>query len=77
MKGELRIMGTKGDTKIIWDSDNDEEVANARSTFDELVGDKKFAAFAVKGRKGEKGEQIRKFDPEAERLILVPPMAGG
>jgi hypothetical protein len=33
-------------------------------------------AFRV-GEGGRKGEQIRAFDPEAEKLILAPPMAGG
>lgn len=75
MKGELRILGAKGDTKIIWDTDNEDEVTVAESTFADLI-EKGFAAFKVKGR-GEKGEQIRKFDPEAGKLILVPAMAGG
>lgn len=75
MKGELRILNAKGDTKIIWDTDNDQEVENAESTFDDLVG-KGFAAFKVRGR-GDKGEQIREFNADAGKLILVPPMAGG
>lgn len=75
MKGELSVMGPGGDTKVIWDSDNDDEVENARQTFDDLV-DKGFAAFAVK-RRGGQGERIKEFDPEQEKLILVPPMAGG
>lgn len=75
MKGELRILGAQGDTKIIWDTDNDEEVENAQNTFDDLVG-KGFAAFRV-GRRGDKGEQIKEFQPGAGKLILVPAMAGG
>lgn len=75
MKGELRILGAKGDTKIIWDSDNDDEVENAEQTFDDLIG-KGFAAFKVRG-KGDKGEQVKKFDASAGKLILVPQMAGG
>lgn len=73
---ELRLMGAAGDTKIIWDPDNREEVKNAKRTFDEMVGDKGFMAFAV-ARAGEKGERIREFDPDAEKLIIAPPMAGG
>jgi hypothetical protein len=34
-------------------------------------------AFKVEGRKGDKGEQIKTFDPKAEKLILTPAMAGG
>lgn len=75
-KGEMAVMGKEGDTKLIWDRRNEDEVANARRTWDELVGRKRYLAFAVK-KDGDKGEQIREFDPEAERIILVPPMKGG
>ena len=75
--GEMSEINRSGDTRIIWDKDNPAEVAVAKSAFDTLVGKKKYSAFEVKGRKGDKGSQIRKFDPEAERIIMVPPMAGG
>jgi hypothetical protein len=75
MTGELAIMNATGDTKIIWDSENEDEVAVARRTFTELRG-KGYAAYAVK-KNGDKGEVIREFDPEAERIILAPAMVGG
>ncbi len=31
----------------------------------------------AEGKKGDKGEQIRTFDPDAERIILVKPLVGG
>ncbi len=74
--GEMRTMGTSGDTKLVWDADQPDEVANARRTFDDLLA-KGFAAFSVTGREGAKGEQIRRFDPAAERIIMVPQLAGG
>ena len=64
-----------GDTKIVWDKTNPDEVSNARRTFDDLIK-KKFTAFAVKWN-GNKGDRIYSFDPNAEHLIMVPPMAGG
>lgn len=64
-----------GDTKLIWSADNPDEVENARKTFDSLKK-KGFAAFAVKAG-GEKGEQIKTFDPEAEKIIMALPMRGG
>lgn len=73
--GELATMGRAGDTKLIWDAGNEPEVENARRTFDDLRG-KGFLAFAVKA-KGEKGAQIREFDADAEKIIMVPPMRGG
>ncbi len=75
MNGELSVMGREGDTKIIWNSENDEEVANAKKSFTDLLA-KGFSAFKVK-KDGSKGVQIREFDLESERIILVPQMAGG
>jgi hypothetical protein len=69
-------MGREGDTKTIWDPDNPDEVEAAETQFETLVGEKKYLAFAVK-RNGEKGEQIREFDPTLGKIILVPPMQGG
>ena len=65
-----------GDTKIIWDAARQAEVDNARATFEKLVG-KGYAAFKVQDASGEKGEQIKAFDPKLERMILIPQMRGG
>jgi len=73
--GELRILGTTGDTKVIWDSENEDEVAAAEEQFDTLI-EKGFLAFTVKGS-GEKGKQIKKFDPDAGKVILTPAVKGG
>lgn len=74
-QGTLRIMGKPGDTKQIWNRDNDAEVEAARKTFNDLVG-KGYFAYKVRPG-GDKGEQIKVFDPSAEAVILVPPMRGG
>lgn len=76
MQCEMSIMGSRGDMKVLWDPANADEVAAAKAQFDELVQKKRFLAFRVK-RKGEQGEQIREFDPEAGAVILVPAMQGG
>lgn len=72
----MEIMDHQGDTKILWDKNNPDEVENARRTFDDLKK-KGFIAYSVSGGDGAKGEIIREFDPEAERLIMAPPMRGG
>ena len=73
---EMAVMDRTGDTKIMWDPDNPDEVSAARKTFDELVGKKKMLAFSVK-KSGKQGEQVREFDPKAERLIITPALVGG
>ena len=75
MNGEMSILGREGDTKIIWSSENAEEVEHARKTFDDLTK-KGFSAFSVK-RDGEKGGRLASFSAEEEKMILVPRLKGG
>jgi type IV secretory pathway VirJ component len=71
----MHIMDETGDTKVIWDSENKDEVDAARAQFDALTK-KGYLAFKV-DKKGEKSEAMRRFDPEAEKIILSPPMTPG
>jgi hypothetical protein len=72
---ELICLDKTGDTKVIWDKDNSDEVATAKRTFDDLRK-KGFTAFSVK-KGGEKDELITEFDKNAEKIILVPRIVGG
>jgi hypothetical protein len=74
--GELRVMGQKGDTRVMWNPDNPDEVKEAKRSFDNLVKKKGYRAYRVK-KKGDAGEQITEFDPSAAKLIIAAPMAGG
>lgn len=76
MKNEMAILGVEGDVKMLWSADNTDEVAAAQKTFDDLKK-KGFLAYKVVGKDGAKGEQLLKFDPTAERIIMSPPMVGG
>ena len=71
----IAIMGSAGDTKKIWDKNNPDEVEDAKESFKRLRK-KGYLAFHV-NKKGDKGEQMTEFDPDAERMIMVPPMQGG
>jgi len=73
---QMSVMGREGDTKIIWDKDNEDEVDNARRSFDDLRA-KGYIAYEVTGKDGSKGKLMTEFDPDAERIILSPPMVGG
>jgi len=72
----MAVMDRTGDTKLIWSRDNTDEVTNARRTYDDLTK-KGYVAFSVKGKDGVQGEKLHAFDPNAERIILVPPMVAG
>jgi hypothetical protein len=72
----MAVMDTKaGDTKVIWDPDNTDEVAAAKAQFETLTK-KGFAAYTVDD-KGKRKEKIHKFDAKHEKLILAPAMVGG
>ena len=73
--GEMSVMGKEGDTKVIWDPDNEDEVATAERSYNDLIK-KRFKAFSVKAR-GQKGEQMDEWDPDEGKIIMVPRMAGG
>jgi hypothetical protein len=74
--GEMRILSEKGDLRVTWNARDADEVAAARSQFEELRN-RGFMAYAVVPGEGGRGEQVREFDPNAQKLILAPPMAGG
>ena len=71
----IAVLGSAGDTKTIWDKNNSDEVDLARETFNKLKA-KRYLAFRV-NKDGSKGEQMSEFDPNAERMIMVPAMQGG
>jgi len=74
--GVMHELNHEGDTKIVWDSEDADSVAVAQKAFDTAIK-KGMLAYAAEGKKGERGAQVRTFTPEAERIILVRPMAGG
>lgn len=75
-KLEMAVMGKEGDTKHIWDKSKPAEVEAARDLFNSLTK-KGYTAYSVAGEKGDKDKQIREFDPNAERIIFVPPVQAG
>lgn len=72
---EMRVMGPEGDTSLTWDPDNEGEVEAARRMFDTLRG-KGYLAYSMEAG-GQRGEVIRTFDREAERMVMAPPLRGG
>lgn len=72
--GEIRQLARIGDLKISWNSENEKEITVARETFDKRI---KEGWSAFREKMGIKGDKIRIFDPDAERIVLVPPISGG
>jgi len=72
--GEIRQLARVGDVKLSWNSENDKEIAVAREMFDKMI---KEGWTAFREKMGIKGDKIRIFDPDAERIVLVPHITGG
>jgi len=71
----MKIVVVGGDTKLVWNVDNKDEVEAAREAFDKLIR-KGFTAFSV-DKRGEASDKVKRFDATLEKIILVPQMAGG
>lgn len=74
-KHVMNVMDPTGHTEIKWSADNEEEVGFAKDAFDAAVK-KGYQAFKV-GKLGRQGERMTAFDPEAEKMLLVPQLKGG
>lgn len=69
----------EGDVRLTWEPGNTEDIETARRAFSDLRGKGYLAYKVTPGRRGAEPqrEQIRRFDPEAEQIVLTPPLAGG
>ena len=73
--GELAIIDTTGDTKVLWDKTKQAEVDAAKKMFSRLKK-QGYIAYTVKNN-GERGEIINNFDVNLERIIMHSPVVGG
>lgn len=73
--GELAMLDQTGDTKLMWNRGNQVEVDAAKEMFKRLKK-KNYIAYKVK-KNGDAGEIIHSFDPNLERIIMMPPIVGG
>ncbi len=73
--GVLRILGPSGDTRVAWNPNDVDEVADVRRRFDEIVREG-YLVFELEADTKE-GRQIRTFDPDARDLRAFRPLAGG
>jgi hypothetical protein len=65
-----------GDLRVMWDHTIQAEVDAARKQFDEMRAEG-FSAYRAEGKRGDRGEVLRAFDPKAERIIFFKPNVGG
>ena len=73
--GLLCLLDESGDSRMQWDKNVPVQVAKAEARFDELKK-KGYLAYSV-NKKGDMGDILQAFDPNAERTIMHSPMVGG
>ena len=69
------IMDRSGDTRHTFDTSDPDSVVRADERFQALIS-KGFRAVAL-GRDANSGELIRRFDPNLEETLFIPPLKGG
>lgn len=76
-KSMLHICDPSGDTRLMWDPRNKDEVATAKAAFDAAKA-KGMLAYRVDPKTGDSsGEVIREFDKKAGKVIMTPQLVGG
>lgn len=73
---EITGNGIGGDDRVVWDKRFLDQIKEARKKFYELLK-KGFQAFMVRRDGKKSNRRMHKFDPNAEEIVMVPPVAGG
>jgi hypothetical protein len=75
--GVMRILDSSGDTTVAWDTLDASSIQQAKKLFERLAGERKIPFARAVGAPAEETIQIKAFDPGAEEIIWVRPIAGG
>lgn len=76
-KNVLHIPDHTGDTRIMWDPRNPDEVATAKAAF-KAAQKQGMTAFAVNtDGSANEGEIIREFNKDTGKIIMVKQLQGG
>ncbi len=76
---EMEVLDVTGHTTRKWDTSNEAEMKTVQRIFDDLTrkGYKAFAFSKGAGDDGMTGQPRSTFDPEAEKMLMVPPIQAG
>lgn len=65
----VRILDDSGDTRLVWNRKNHQEIEDARKKFDEYIS-KGYRAYVCRWD-GSKGSRVESFDSLLEEIIMV------
>jgi hypothetical protein len=68
--GEMSILDSTGDTKILWDCNKQDEIDKAKTQFEELM--KKEYSFFKCDSKGNQLGEVKEFNELDEWIIAIP-----
>lgn len=72
---EIHVLDRTGDATTTWDPRVPDEVAMGRAAFEEAQA-KRYLIYNA-AADGTKGELMREFDPNAEKIVCTPQNVGG
>lgn len=75
--GTMRILDHTGDTMVAWSLDDPASLTEAAARFDQLLAERKIPFARAAGAPAAEAERVRTFDPTAEEIVWVRPVAGG
>jgi hypothetical protein len=76
--GAMAEANNIGDTKVMWDPNDDASVSAAKAAFDDATrGKKRMVAYNVDDTGQKTDAIVKEFDPALGRMILMPQIQGG
>lgn len=75
--GTMRILDETGDTTVTWALDDPASLVEAEALFDRLRAECKIPFARAAGAPAREAERVGHFDPTADEILWVRPVAGG
>lgn len=75
--GTMRILDETGDTTLTWALDDAESLVEAEALFERLRAERKIPFARAVGAPATEAERVHRFDPTADEILWIRPVAGG
>lgn len=75
--GTMRILDETGDSMVTWSLEDTETLERATKLFDAELAKGSLAFSIPPGGRDRDAERVTRFDPRADEIVWVRPVAGG